>query len=229
MKDDSFPFENFTGVARLFPLPNIVFFPFMVLPLHIFEPRYRQMTEDALAGDQLITMVLLRPGWEDDYEGKPAICPVGCLGKIIGAQRLQNGRFNLLLSGLTRVRILDEIEQDKPYRSAHVHLLHDFCPAAPPGLKDLQQRLAMHVTAWLGASESRAEMEKALKADLPLGALCDLISFTLPLAADIKQEMLEQLNVMDRVAALLHYLETTQPPTASDQADHRFPPGFSSN
>src|SRR5215510_11390422 len=96
------PLAGFTGTARLFPLPNLVFFPHVMQPLHIFEPRYRQMTADALAGDRLIALVLPTPGWEADYAGRPAIHPVVCLGQVVTEQRLEDGRYNLLLRGLTR-------------------------------------------------------------------------------------------------------------------------------
>src|SRR5262249_44277168 len=77
------PLDDFTGVARLFPLPNFVLMPHVVKPLHVFEPRYRQLVSDALAGDQLIALVLLKPDWEGDYEGQPAIHDVACLARIL--------------------------------------------------------------------------------------------------------------------------------------------------
>ena len=88
MSEDTSPLANFAGVARLFPLPNLVFFPHVMQPLHIFEPRYRQMTADALAGDRLIALTLLQPGWEDQYEGRPAVHPVACLGRVVADQLL---------------------------------------------------------------------------------------------------------------------------------------------
>src|SRR5437868_12939738 len=88
------------GVIRLFPLPKLVLFPGAMQPLHIFEPRYRQMTADALAGDRLIAMVLPRPGWEKDYYGRPAIHTTACIGTITSDQRLDDGRFNILLRGV---------------------------------------------------------------------------------------------------------------------------------
>ena len=86
MADDLSPLSGFCGKVRLFPLPNLVLFPEVMQPLHIFEPRYRQMTADALAGDRLIALGLLRPGWEADYDGKPAIYPVACLGRVVPGQ-----------------------------------------------------------------------------------------------------------------------------------------------
>src|SRR5437762_6507133 len=113
MNDDFTPLSGFAGLARMFPLPNLVFFPQVMQPLHIFEPRYRQMTADALAGDRLITLVLLRPGWEADYEGRPALHAVGCLGRIVAEQQLADGRYNLLLRGLRRVRLRQHVENDR--------------------------------------------------------------------------------------------------------------------
>src|SRR5436190_11699685 len=109
MSDTSSPLAQFNGTARLFPLPKMVFFPNVMQPLHIFEPRYRQMTADALGGDRLIAMASPRPGWESDYGGCPALHAVACLGVIIAEQKLDDGRYNLLLRGVSRVRIDDEI------------------------------------------------------------------------------------------------------------------------
>src|SRR5215467_7574945 len=120
MNEDLSSLENFGGTARLFPLPNLVLFPHVMQPLHIFEPRYRQMTADALAGDRLIALALLRPGWESDYDGKPAIYPVACLGRVVAEQRLDDGRYNILLRGLSRVRLVEELSQGKLYRTARV-------------------------------------------------------------------------------------------------------------
>src|SRR5262249_6167709 len=105
MHDGQEPLANFGGTVRLFPLPNVVLFPQAIQPLHVFEPRYRQMTADALASDRLITLVLLQPGWETDYAGTPEICSVACVGQVVADQGLPDGRYNLLLRGLRRARI----------------------------------------------------------------------------------------------------------------------------
>jgi Lon protease-like protein len=73
-----FDAATFCGVARLFPLPNVVLYPHVMQPLHIFEERYREMLEDALAGDKLIAMAMLEPGWEADYDSRPPISPDAC-------------------------------------------------------------------------------------------------------------------------------------------------------
>jgi len=106
-----------SDLLPLFPLPNVVLFPNVFLPLHIFEPRYRNMVADALAGDRLIGMVLLKPGWERDYEGRPPVYPVGCSGLITHAERLADGRYHIVLRGVERFRIVRE-DHARMYRCA---------------------------------------------------------------------------------------------------------------
>src|SRR6516165_3803446 len=103
----------------IFPLPSVVLFPNVFLPLHIFEPRYRQMVDEALHGDRIIGMVLLRPGWERDYDGRPPVYPVGCAGVITHAERLADGRFDIVLRGMEKFRITGE-ETGRLYRVAEV-------------------------------------------------------------------------------------------------------------
>ncbi len=136
------------GVIRLFPLPNLVLFPGAMQPLHIFEPRYRQMTADALAGDRLIAMVLPRPGWEPDYAGTPAIHGVACVGRILAEQHLADGRYNVLLRGLLRVRVQDEVAQPKLYRAAHVQPLEDVPCSSLTADAEGRGRLREHVPRW---------------------------------------------------------------------------------
>jgi Lon protease-like protein len=111
-----------SDLLPLFPLPNVVLFPNVCLPLHIFEPRYRAMVSDALEGDRLIGMVLLRPGWEQDYEGRPPVYPVGCSGVITHVEKQADGCYNLVLRGLERFRIVEE-DHERPYRRAAVEPL----------------------------------------------------------------------------------------------------------
>ena len=110
----------------LFPLPNVVLFPAAVLPLHIFEPRYRAMVADALEGERLIGMVMPRPGWETDYEGTPAVYPIGCAGFIAHADRRPDGCYNILLHGMEKFRIVEERrarEGAETYRVAHIETI----------------------------------------------------------------------------------------------------------
>jgi Lon protease-like protein len=103
----------------IFPLEDVMLFPDMSVPLHVFEPRYKAMVADALKGDRIIGMVLLRPGYEKDYERSPSVFQVGCAGVINEVEELQNGEYNIVLGALTKYRITRE-EASKPYRIAHV-------------------------------------------------------------------------------------------------------------
>src|SRR5690242_6561563 len=99
-----------SNLARvpLFPLPNVVLLPRAILPLHIFEDRYKQMTADALAGNRQIAMALLKPGWERDYYQAPQIEPEVCVGTILSHEKLPDGKYNFLLQGQVRARIVKE-------------------------------------------------------------------------------------------------------------------------
>lgn len=108
----------------IFPLPNVVFFPKMFLPLHIFEERYKTMVLDALRGNQKIGLILLQEGWERDYFGAPPVHQIGCVGKIEAHEKLPQGRLNILLRGLSRFEIVDFV-RDQPYRIARIKLLDD--------------------------------------------------------------------------------------------------------
>src|SRR3954466_5571076 len=111
------PLDPDLSAVPLFPLPSVVLFPRAVLPLHIFEDRYRAMTADALEGDRLIAMALLRPGWEKSYYGRPAIEPVVCVGRIVSHEKLADGKYNFLLQGLVRAVVVREhLQHETPYR-----------------------------------------------------------------------------------------------------------------
>jgi Lon protease-like protein len=110
--------------APLFPLPDVVFFPKTLLPLHVYEPRYRALTSEALEQNQPICTALLKPGWEADYYGSPEVYPVGCVGRIVHHEKLSDGRYNITLDGLTKVRIGDPVRLT-PYRIVRVTPVED--------------------------------------------------------------------------------------------------------
>jgi uncharacterized protein len=103
----------------IFPLEDVMLFPEMSVPLHIFEPRYKAMIADALKGDRIVGMVLLRPGYEKDYDRSPSVFSIGCAGVINEVEQLPNGEYNIVLGALTKYRITRE-EASRPYRIAHV-------------------------------------------------------------------------------------------------------------
>jgi Lon protease-like protein len=231
MIDDELILKNFCGKVRLFPLPNLVLFPFVVQGLHIFEHRYRQMTADILADDGLITLTLLQPGWEANYQGSPPIFPVGCLARILSHEKLKNGKYNLQVRGLSRLRIIEEHATDKPYRIARAKLLEDAnVPSVHVGI-DLRLALLRAITNWC-PSETPGDtvFHKLLKSNLPMGMVVDIISFALPIRLESKQELLEIEDVQKRVSRLVHHLEEQPPPTvAAAAAKIKFPPEFSTN
>lgn len=224
--------KHFGGVARLFPLPNVVLFPNLLQALHIFEPRYRQMTADALEDDRLIAMVLLQSGWESNYEGQPPIHSVACLGKILAEQRLPDGRFNLQLRGLSRIRIVKEVQSDRLYRSARVELLADVDPPSPGLEAELRDEIQRVIPTWSASRPNTQEMlGRLLKSDLPIATIADVLAFALPLPIEVKQELLENQAIILRVRRLLSYLGTHSPekPDTPSTTDRNFPPDFSAN
>src|SRR5262245_58032139 len=162
MSDAYSPLESLPETVRLFPLPNLVLFPNVVQPLHIFEPRYRQMTADALAGDRLIAMALLKPGWEKNYEGAPAVHPIACLGRILAEQPLEDGRYNLLVRGEMRVRLVEEFDGGKLYRTFRVEPVADL--GVPEGKveRDLRRRLKKVAGGWLHEQKGVLEQFRGL-------------------------------------------------------------------
>jgi hypothetical protein len=126
----------------IFPLQDVMLFPGATRPLHIFEPRYRDMVADALEGDRLIGMVLLEPGHEADYEGRPPIYEIGCVGVIAESEKLPDGGYNILLGGIMKFRITGE-DQSRSYRLAHVEpISEEMTVLDREALGDLSEELA---------------------------------------------------------------------------------------
>jgi Lon protease-like protein len=222
--------QLFTGRAPLFPLPNVVHFPHTWLPLHIFEPRYREMVADVLEGDRLIAMALLRPNQEAVYETKRAqIHPVVCLGRIAVEERLPDGRFNLALRGLCRARIERELDDKQPYRTAELTLLEDFYPSTPTiDRRHRQRELLAGATEVLPELQSDPLLHQLLDAELPLGVLCDVLAHSLGLSTLDAQLLLEELDVDVRSDLVLNHLRQCQRKVAAGVSID-FPPPFSRN
>jgi Lon protease-like protein len=187
-------------VIPIFPLPNVVLFPRMPLPLHIFEPRYRKMVADALAGHQTIGMTLLQPGWEDDYLGRPPVYPVGCAGTIERSEMLEDGRYNIVLRGETRFRIARE-RMDEPYRLASVEALAD-----PPGDAAEIESMRDKVLAAIGRS-SEGAVSLVLQAEIPPDLFVNALAQSLDLAPVEKQSLLDCDTIAARYGRLLEILD----------------------
>lgn len=227
--------ENFSGRVRLFPLPNLVLFPHVVQPLHVFEPRYCEMLRDALVGDQLIALVLLEQGWEQNYQRRPAVAKVCCVGKIISHTPTQDQRHNILLVGAKRARILCELDPQRPFREAEVQLFEDLYPLEQAQHREelvqrLQELFLQFVPDGLAAQES---FKQLMGQQLPLGILTDIIAYALHLPLTIKQQLLSEANVDIRCRLLTRCLEQkisqadVQAPCDGTTDD--FPPRFSTN
>jgi Lon protease-like protein len=189
--------------ARLpiFPLPNVVLFPNVFLPLHIFEPRYRGMVHDALEGDRIIGMVLLKPGWEPDYDGHPPVFPVGCAGVITHVERLADGRFNLVLKGLGKFRIRSE-EREGAYRVALVDSLHErLNDDDRRDLRDERRRLEDLLGTLLGTAE--LPFPSAMADEDLVHALAQYLA----LEAVERQALLEAEGTLARSRSLVELLE----------------------
>lgn len=229
LEDLAFDPGKFSGQARLFPLPNLVMFPHVLQPLHIFEPRYRALLAEALSDDQLIAMMLLAPGWEKNYEGRPVVHPVGCLTRIASHQKQPDERSNVLLLGLCRVRVVRELAPRQSFREAEVEILDDIYPASGAANRvELQHSLVKAFQTALPQLDVSDQLEQLLGSNLPLGVLTDIVSYSLDLGTAEKQALLAEQNVDRRAAALIaHLLATT--PESMPAGPVGFPPQFSLN
>jgi len=190
----------------IFPLPDLTFFPHTMLPLHIFEARYRAMITDCLSRDRRLAVVGLRPGYEESYEGRPAVYDVMGVGRIVQWERMATGRFNLLLQGERRARIDRELPADTLYRMVAATPLDDIGVDAP-GVEALASRVrsrAARILATVG--RSGVELQATLDALTDPGRLCDLVASTLIPGSSTRQALLEELHVerrLERLAAAL--------------------------
>ncbi len=187
----------------LFPLPNVVLFPNVFLPLHIFEPRYRAMVAHALQEDRIIGMTLLRPGYEANYDGCPAIYPIGCAGVITHNQSLGDGRYDIVIRGMQKFRIRSE-DNSRPYRIGHVEGISEMVPTdeAVP-LRQQRQRLE----AVLAAAVERVRAEPKFPPSVPDEDLVNALAQYLDLDVLEHQALLECDGVLARCRALIDLLE----------------------
>jgi uncharacterized protein len=185
----------------LFPLPEVVLFPRVGRPLLIFEPRYREMVADALKGSRILGMVLLRPGFENDYEGRPPIYGVGCAAVIEESEQLPDGRYMIQVRGLMTFRVVSE-DQRKPYRVARVEPIPDRLVDADLGsLSTLRERLARLLVPVLPANVDPPDPS------IGDAEYVNLIAQALPMPEPDRQDLLERDSVLSRARALVERLE----------------------
>jgi Lon protease-like protein len=205
----------------VFPLPNLVFFPNTLLPLHIFEPRYKEMVQDAIGGDKLIGVAQLRPGWEQDYYGTPPVYKTIGVGKILRTERLADGRFDIILEGLFRGHIVRESMRGE-YRVAEVNVLKEYIPIEKREEVDnvfplLQRTLHKIVGAFPEIEQSMRG--PALTKPTP-GILADLLAFAFLDNAYEKQSMLSELDVSRRLRLLqVHMKNVLRNPQSTAESE----------
>ncbi len=198
------PLEDFSGKMPIFPLPNVVFFPHTFLPLHIFEERYRAMVADATNGEKLICMALLKPGYEDDYEGSPPIHTVGTVGFMPMKKDHADGTSDILLVGMDKVKI-KEITSDMPYRVAEVEILHDVVGESDP--EALQEKIFQQFNV-LNDDNLLSAATQFFSEGLDFEMAVNLVISHLEIEGEEKQKLLELGDLSLRAKVLLQYLES---------------------
>lgn len=197
--------DNFSGKVPVFPLSNVVLFPNVLLPLHIFEQRYRIMVKDALDGEKIITMALLKPGWENEYYNSPKIFNVACMGRIVSTEYMEDGTSNIVLYGLKRVE-LQEIDNQEPYRVANVKIREDVLD----GNEELYRK---HIEDLLGKwnsimGEEQKDHRIEINTALPLDKLTDTIATLIISNIFDRQSLLEQSQAVKRAEKIIDYIQT---------------------
>jgi Lon protease-like protein len=191
----------------IFPLPDLTFFPRTLLPLHIFEARYRAMVTDCLARDKRLAVVGLKPGYEATYDGKPPVYEVAGVGRIVQWERLATGRYNLLLRGERRARIDRELPADTLYRMVAATPLEE-TGAEGPAVQALAGRVKARCRQILAAvGRSGAELQQTLEALSDPGELGDQVASALVATPATRQALLAELHVERRLERLAGVLD----------------------
>jgi Lon protease-like protein len=199
--------QAFSGELPLFPLPEFVLLPGGLVPLHVFEPRYRDMVRDALEGERLIGMALLLEG-QLVVDEVPEIEPMVCLGRIVLEREHPDGRFNLVLAGMHRARVLSE-DRSRSYRLAKVELVADQYPQwwddelAATRLVDFFEQLpAALVRQRDRLHQATLLLRRRAGNELPLGAVVDLLADGVVLEPNQRLELLREPKVGRRLSSL---------------------------
>jgi len=233
VEDLTFDATRFRGKTRLFPLPDLVMFPHVMQPVHIFESRYREMLNAALDSDGLIALSVLAPGWEADYDSRPAVMPYACLSRIVTHQRTEEGHYNVLLLGLRRVRIDLELPPTVSYREAEVTVLDDQVITENDADRlSLQTALTKRFEETLPPGQpTNPAFQELLSSEVPLSVLTDLVSFATQIDFETKCELLGECDVDRRAALLLEAMDLVSLDGAPPQPKRRsgYLPPFSKN
>jgi len=184
----------------MFPLPNVVLFPHALLPLHIFEERYKAMARDVLAGHHFLAVSLLTAPEEAVMEERPPVQRIAGVGEVVMAHELPDGRFNLVVRGRARIRIDDELDSNQPYRLISASELPDL-PASDAGdLRDADQSLRALVGHLADAIPEGGELlRQVVVSQETASELVDVLAAALVVDPVLRQRLLETRDVMKRI------------------------------
>lgn len=231
MSDDeplAFSPDQFSGRARVFPLPNLVMFPHVMQALHIFEPRYRAMFEEAIDDDRLVALGSLAPGWEENYDGRPPLQPHACLCRIATHQRTSEGTYNVLVLGVRRLRLVRELPPKKLFRVVESEIMEDVMPDdATAGKAAALQRQLLDAfkRSMPKVPHAHEQLDQLLGSQITLGMLADIVAYTIELDLETKLRLLAECDIFERTRLLLAAIAGR----ADAGATRRFPPDFSVN
>lgn len=222
------PIADFSGVAPLFPLPGATLFPHVVQPFHMFEPRYRQLAGDVVAGDKLIAIGILQPGHPELYTTKSApIYETVCLGHVTDSEELADGRFNLVINGLSRATVVSEPSTPELYRKVELDLLSEHDDQVDQAEAERRRRsLIDRFETFHPQIAQHPAVRKTLESVLPVGVLCDFIAHVSDIDTEIAAQVLAELDIFERANLIENWL-TGQ--NAGRPTDLPFPPKFSEN
>ena len=202
------PLESALKALPIFPLPETVLFPGALLPLHVFEPRYREMTRDVLAGARLMAVARLKPGYEPEYYGRPEVHPVAGVGYVIAAEQLEDGRYNVVLRGVGRIRIAEELPVAHAYRTVRAEMLVDSHSQRPTSeVTAAHEQIIALCDRLSHLIEEGGENLRELVRAVPSPAGCvDVLAAALVTDIDERQRLLETLDPAVRLERLLGHV-----------------------
>ena len=196
----SWPPEDMTRVMPIFPLTNLWLFPGAILPLNIFEPRYRQMIEDRLDGPGRMVLGTIKEGHEEEMPGSPPFHEIAGFGEIGRHDRQPDGRYHIMLIGLGRVRI-EEVESDRMYRKVQAQALFEV-NEHPDDELELRTRMTLAIQRRTAAAHPGQPLPP-IPEDVPIGRLADLLSLRMPLPHAALVDLFGELDVADRARRAL--------------------------
>jgi uncharacterized protein len=200
--------DRVLSALPIFPLPDVVLFPDATLPLHVFEPRYRTLTRDVLRGDRVIAMARLKPGFEPDYDGRPPVFELCGVGRVVKDVQQPDGRYNLVLRGVARVRIVEELEPERPYRMVRAELVEDgftndpeLVPIWKTKLGSLWEKLGPHLP------ESLRDLRELTADARTASAYADALAAAVVADPNEAQQIFEELDPAERLRLLVERVQ----------------------